>query len=802
MEDFRKIIKNRVLVMDGAMGTMLQSMGMKPGACPEELNLSRPELIQKIHRMYIQAGAMVLDTNTFGGNRIKLKDFGLEKKVYDINFAGVKNAKKASHGRVYVAGSIGPTGRFIEPVGDLTFEEAVDVFKEQARAIIEAGADLIAIETMMDIREFKAAIVAIRECSDIPVLAMMTFNEDLRSVLGTPGEVTAVVAEGLGVDVVGANCSVGPERLFEVIKGMSRVTSLPLIMEANAGIPELINGMTCYKATPEEMARYVTDAVAVGARIIGGCCGTTPEHIKAISDAVKKLPFKLELKKVQSVLKVASRTKAVIHTLESLPLVIGERINPTGKERFAQELREGNTLYIREEAQRQSKQGAAILDINVSAALVDEKSMMKKAIFAVNTVCEAPVMIDSPNPDVIETGLMAVDGKPIVNSVTGEKKKMDVILPLVKKYGASVIGLTIDEKGIPDSAKRRLKIAEKILKTAESFGIERENILIDALTLAVGAGKGKPEETLKTISELHRMGVFTILGVSNISFGMPARQYLNSAFLAMAIASGLDCAIINPMDENTGGIFYASALLAGRDSGSQFYVRKYSHGEERVIKKSPEEGIIEQIKSAIINGHEESIVELIEQALREGRTPVEISQCAIVSALEIVGKDFGAGKIFLPQVMLSAEVVKKGFERLKDELKAEKKQKIARVIFATVEGDVHDIGKNIVIAMLENFGFEVIDLGKNVPSRRIIEVAKEKKPNIIALSALMTTTMVKMKEVIELLRKQGMEIKVAVGGAAVTEEFARKIGADIYARDAVAAVEKFRECFEKNVIKS
>jgi 5-methyltetrahydrofolate--homocysteine methyltransferase len=801
MENFRKVIKRRVLVMDGAMGTMLQSMGMKPGGCPEELNLSKPELIQKIHRMYIKAGAMILDTNTFGANRIKLQDFGLEKSVYDINFAGIKNAKKASQGNAYVAGSIGPTGKFIEPVGDLSFEEAVDVFREQARAIISAGADLIAIETMMDIREFKAAIIAVRECADIPILAMMTFNEDLRTVLGTHGEVTAVVAEGLGVDVVGANCSVGPEKLFEVIKNMSRVTSLPLIMQANAGVPELKNGVTCYPATPEDMAGYVADAVAVGARIIGGCCGTTPDHVKAIAEAVKRLPFKPELKKNMKVFKVASRTKSIIHTLNSIPLIVGERINPTGKERFTKELREGNTLYIREEAQRQSQHGAGILDINVSAAMVDEKSMMKRALFAVNTVCDTSVMIDSPNPDVIEVGLMAVDGKPIVNSITGEKKKMSAILPLVKKYGSCVIGLTIDEKGIPDSAKARIKIAEKIIKTAEDYGIRRESIIIDALTLAVGAQKGRPEETLNTIKTLHDMGVFTILGVSNISFGMPARHYLNSAFLAMAILSGLDFAIINPMDENTVGIFYASALLAGRDSGSQFYVSKYSQGQERVIKKSIGADTIEQIRLAIINGQEENIVNLIEQALREGRTPVEISQSAIVSALEVVGKDFGAGKIFLPQVMVSAEVVKKGFERLKQELKTEKRQKIARIIFATVEGDVHDIGKNIVIAMLENFGFEIIDLGKNVPSKKIIDVAKETKPDVIALSALMTTTMVKMKEVIDLLEKHGMKIKVAVGGAAVTEEFAQRIGAAIYAKDAVTAVEKFRQCFAKNVVK-
>lgn len=801
MDNFRKIIRNKVLVMDGAMGTMLQSMGMKPGGCPEELNLSRPELIQKIHKLYLQAGAMILDTNTFGGNRLKLRDFGLENRVHDINFAGIKNAKKASQGMAYVAGSIGPTGKFIEPVGDLTFEEAVDIFKEQAKAIIDAGADLIAIETMMDIREFKAAIIAVRECSDIPVLAMMTFNDDLRSVLGTPGEVTAVVAEGLGVDVVGANCSVGPERLFEVIKRMSGVTSLPLIMQANAGIPELIDGRTCYPSRPEEMARYAEDAVAVGARIIGGCCGTTPEHVMAISQAVKKLPFKPELKKVQRSFKVASRTKVVFHTLKSIPLIVGERINPTGKERFTKELREGNTLYIREEAQKQNQHGAAILDVNVSAAMVDEKSMMQKALFAVNTVCDTPVMIDSPNPEVIETGLMAVDGKPIVNSVTGERKKMEAILPLVKKYGACVIGLTIDEKGIPDNAKMRLKVAEKILETAEKFGIDRQNILIDALTLAVGAQKGKPEETLKTINALNRMDVFTILGVSNISFGMPARQYLNSAFLAMAIANGLDCAIINPADDNTTGIFYASGLLADRDPGSQFYINKYSHGQESAIKKTSGADIIEQLRSAIINGHEESIVALVEQALKEGKTPVEISQAAIVPALEVVGKDFGSGKIFLPQVMLSAEVVKRGFERLRQELKAEKRQKIARIVFATVEGDVHDIGKNIVIAMLENFGFEVIDLGKNVPCRKILEIAREKKPDMIALSALMTTTMVKMKEVIELLKKQKMKIRVAVGGAAVTEEFAEKIGADIYAKDAVAAVEKFRKCFEKNMVK-
>jgi len=794
MDSFRKIIRDRVLVMDGAMGTMLQSMGMPPGACPEELNLSKPELIQKIHRMYIQAGADILDTNTFGANRIKLRDYGLENRVEEINAAGIRNARLAAKGRAYVAGSIGPTGKFVEPVGDISFEEAVEVFREQADAMIRAGADLIAIETMMDIREFKAAIVAVRECGNIPILAMMTFNEDFRTVLGTPGEVTAVVAEGLGVDVVGANCSVGPERLFEVIKRMSRVTSLPLIMQANAGIPELIDGKTCFPATPEDMAKYVADAVAVGARVIGGCCGTTPEHIKAIREAVKKLPFRLESRKTNN-FKVASRTKVVVKDLNSMPLMVGERINPAGKERFTRELREGSTLYIREEAQNQVRAGASLLDINVSAAMVDEKLMMKNAVFAVNTVCDAPVAIDSPNPEIIECGLKAVDGKPVVNSVTGEKKKMEAIFPLVKKFGAAVIGLTIDEKGIPDDAKTRVRIAEKILRTAEDFGLKREDVIIDALTLAVGAQKGKPEDTLEAVSMLNKKGVFTILGISNISFGMPARHYLNASFLSMAISRGLDFAIVNPLDENTRGIFFASSVIAGKDAGSHIYIQKYSGSGDRILRRSESASSIEQIKLAIINGQEEIIVSLIEQALNEGKTPIEISQDAIVPALEIVGNDFGSGKIFLPQVMLSAEVVKKGFERLKQELKTEKKKRIARVVFATVEGDVHDIGKNIVIAMLENFGFEVIDLGKNVPARKILDVVRRESPDVVALSALMTTTMVRMKDVIDAMKKEGFNIKVAVGGAAVTEEFAKKIGADIYARDAVEAVEKFRAHF-------
>lgn len=797
MEDFRNIIKKRVIVMDGAMGTMLQQMGMRPGACPEELNISNPKLIQKIHTYYLKAGAMILDSNTFGGNRLKLREFGLEGRVQEINFAGIKNAKKAARGNAYVAGSMGPTGKFLEPVGDLTFEEAVDIFSEQARAFAEAGADIIAIETMMDIREFKAAIIGVRNVTNLPILAMMTFNEDTRTVLGTPCEVTAVVAEGLGVDVVGANCSVGPDKLFETIKRMSRATTLPLITQANAGIPKLVNGATCYPATPEDMARYVADLVAVGVRIIGGCCGTTPDHIKAISDAVKRLPLKLETKKEAPTLKIASRSKVILLTKGSMPLIVGERINPTGKERFIKELREGNTAYIREEAQKQVQHGANVLDINVSAAMVDEKSMMKKAIFAVNTVCDAPVMIDSPNPDIIAIGLSSVDGRPIVNSITGEEEKMDKVLPIVKKFGSAVIGLTLDEKGIPDSSRKRLEIAKKILKRAEKFGIKSCDILIDALTLAVGAQKGKPEETLNTIKALHEMGVFTILGVSNISFGMPARHYLNSSFLSMAIYLGLDAAIINPMDESTTGAFFAAALLKGRDTGSQIYIKKYSTGQEIFIKKGETKDVLDKIKTAIINGYEENIVPLMEEALKDGYTPIKISEAAIVPALEIVGKEFGSGRIFLPQVMLSAEVVKKGFERLKAELKTEKKKPLARVLFATVEGDVHDIGKNIVIALLENFGFEVIDLGKNVPSAKILASAIEQKPQVVALSALMTTTMVKMKEVIELIKKRALDIKVAVGGAAVTEEFAKKIGADIYARDALEAVDKFRSIFEK-----
>ncbi|HEY4717150.1 MAG TPA: homocysteine S-methyltransferase family protein [bacterium] len=798
MDNFRKAIRKKVFVMDGAMGTMLQSMGLSPGESPEEFNLRRPDLIQRIHRLYVKAGADIIDTNTFGGNRIKLKDFGLESMVYDINSAGVKNAKKAAEGRAFVAASMGPTGKLLEPLGDLSFEEAKKIFMEQAKAFVDAGADIIAVETMMDIRELKAAIIGIREISDIPVLSMMTFNEDLRTSLGTPPEVAAVVADGLGADVVGANCGVGPDKIFEVIKRMSKVTVKPLISQANAGMPELLDGKTCYPATPEDMISFLVDSVAMGIRIIGGCCGTTPDHIKLISEAVKKLPLQLDNRGKPGGVWIAGRSKAIFIDRESSPVIVGERINPTGKEKFINELRSGHTLYVREQAQKQEEKGAHVLDVNISASLVDEKEMMEKAILAVNAVSSCPVMIDSPNRDVVESGLKAVDGKPIINSVTGEKQKMEEIFPLVKKYGTAVIGLTLDERGIPANVKKRLSIAELILKEAEKYGVNGENILIDPLSLTAGARDVNPMDTIEAIRALKKMGINTILGVSNVSFGMPKRSFINSAFLSMAIGAGLDVAIINPLDEFVMGLFYSSALLSGKDRGGQNYISRFgaeiSNNQQKAETES--KNTLDRIKNAVIKGNEDEIVFLVEKALKEGHKPVDISQSGMIPGLEEIGRQFGSGRIFLPQVMLSAEVVKKGFERLKKELEANKTQSIAKVLFATVEGDVHDIGKNIVIAMLENFGFEVIDLGKNVPSDRILKIAKEESVDVIALSALMTTTMIKMKEVVGMIKKQSLKCVVAVGGAAVTEEFADDIGADMYAKDAVEAVNKFKVLFK------
>ncbi|HWI41760.1 MAG TPA: homocysteine S-methyltransferase family protein [Verrucomicrobiae bacterium] len=802
MRDLRHALKERVLVLDGAMGTLLQERGLAPGASPEEMNLTAPETVEQIHREYREAGADIIVSNTFGGSRPKLEHYALQDRLYEINARGVELARRAAGTRGFVAASMGPTGRFVEPVGDATFDEMVAIFAEQALPLVEAGADAITLETFLDIREAKAALLGVRQVSPtIPVIAMLTFDDNGRSVLGTSPEAAAVTLEGAGADILGSNCGLGPEGICDLLGAMRRVSTLPLISQANAGLPLMLEGKTVFPAQPEEMTSCLNRLLALGVRIVGGCCGTTPAHIRAIAAELRRrsTPFVPPLE--AGVTRLSSRTGVVVIGGGEPVALAGERINPTGKKAFAAELREGKISYIRREALEQVAAGATLLDVNVGAPGVDEPACMERAVFCVNGAVPVPLVLDSSNPEALERGLKAVDGKALVNSVNGEEKSLARVLPLVKRYGAAVVGLTLDEKGIPPTAEGRLEIASRILHAAMRLGIRREDVLIDCLTLTVSAEPKGALETLRAIRLVReRLGLNTVLGVSNISFGLPRRPLVSSAFFAMAMEAGLSAAIVNPKEEAMMDSFRSSMVLLGRDANAAAYVTAYAAAPPSPVPAAAADApadVCERLRNAVVQGGKEGVVELVEEALRQGIPPLEVSSRGLLPGLEEVGRLFGAQRIFLPQVLLSSETMQAAFARLKEEMRGEGLRTEGTILMATVEGDIHDIGKNIVCTLLENHGFEVIDLGKNVPAARIISEALARNVDAVGLSALMTTTMTEMEKVVRQLREAGVPAFTMVGGAVVTEEYAREISADLYARDAMEAVAQIRAMLRK-----
>ena len=798
MTGFLQMIKDQVLVLDGAMGTMLQERGLKPGGCPEEMNLEAPDVVAGIHREYAEAGSDIVLSNTFGGSRSKLAHYGLESKVDEINARAVENARKAVGPDKFVAASIGPTGRFVEPVGDAGFDEMVDIFSEQVLAFVKAGADLIALETFLDIREIRAAAIACREFSSLPVLAMMTFDDGGRTVLGTPPEAAAVGLDPL-VDVVGSNCGLGIDGMSEILEKMRSVTSRPLVVQANAGLPILVDGETVFPGTPEEMIAYHDRLIELGVRVIGGCCGTTPAHIRAIRAALDARDTGWTPPEHRCFL--SSRT-AVTPVGSGAPCaIIGERINPTGKKGYSAELLEGKTAYIRREAQSQVEAGAHLLDVNCGAPGVDEPAALERAVYAVSGVASAPLVLDSSDPAALEKGLKAAEGKVLINSVSGEEKSLKAVLPLAKKYGAAVIGLTLDQSGIPDTADGRLAVARQILHAAEAIGLQAQDVVIDCLTLTVSAEQKRAMETLKALRLVRdELGLSTVLGVSNISFGLPSRPTLSAAFFAMALEAGLGAAIINPLEEKMMDAYRSAMVLLSTDVRAERYVAHYGGVTVKPAVSetdAAEMSIREKLAAAVIEGDDEGIVALVETALAEGLAPLEVSNEGLLPGLEEVGRRFGKNQIFLPQVMLSAETMQKAFTRLKQDMKGQDGSSLGKILMATVEGDIHDIGKNIVCTLLENHGFEVIDLGKNVPAQKVIDKALELEVDAVGLSALMTTTLQQMGNTIDALRAAGVKVITLVGGAVVTQDYADQIGADAYAEDALEAVEKVKEIFRQ-----
>ncbi|RKD34180.1 homocysteine S-methyltransferase family protein [Thermohalobacter berrensis] len=775
------------LVFDGAMGTMLIEEGLKAEDCPEKLNIEKPEIIKDIHRLYIEAGADVITTNTFGGNRIKLAEYGLEKVLKEINKNAVKIAKEAAKEKnCLIAASIGPTGKFVEPMGELSFDHAYEIFKEQIKVLAKEGPDFIIFETFSDLGELRAGVIAAKDVCDIPIICSLTFEGE-RTLTGVTPASAAVVLESLGVEAIGANCSGGPKELFPAVKELAKTTELPIIFQPNAGLPSLKNKKVIYSLNSDEFITYIEPYLNLGVNVFGACCGSTPDFIKKLKDRLKDYSPKKRVVKEEGLL--SSRGKVVRIKKDLPPKIIGERINPSGKKKLAESLKTGNYGIIQREAELQIKSGAHLLDVNVGIHSIDESSAMVNVINLLQKNFDIPLVIDSINPEVIEKALKTYHGKALVNSVNGEEKSIKRILPLVKRYGAGVIGLTLDENGIPKKAEERLLIAQKIVNKCLEYGISKDDIYIDCLVLTVGTDNTSPMETLKALRMIkEKLEVKTILGISNVSHGMPKRYKLNSAFLAMAISNGLDLAFINPLEKNIIDTFKAASLLSGRDNNYKYLKLNNKENEEYVEIERNFKPSFKSVKNLLIKGSYDAI-EHAKTLLQEGTEPLSIINEGLIPGLNIVGDKFEKGEYYLPQLMLSSEIAQDIFNILEDELRKTKKQsKKGTIVLGTVKGDIHDIGKDMVGVILKTYGYKVVDLGKNILKEKFLEAAVNEKADFIGLSSLMTTTMMEIPKTIKYLKERLPKIKVIVGGAVVTEDFAKKSGADGYSQDALGVI--------------
>lgn len=803
----------KILFFDGAMGTMLQKYGMKLGEIPELLNIKNPELLYKIHSQYLEVGSDVITTNTFGVNALKLQN--TKYTVSEIVKAGVNIAKRAindskNKSNKYVALDIGPTGKLLEPLGNLAFEQAYNIYKEIVISGKEYGADLIIIETMSDIYEAKAAILAAKENSDLPIFCTMTFDENGRTLTGTDVITMVVVFESLGVDALGINCGLGPLQIKKLYEKLKNYASIPVILQPNAGMPIYSKGKTHYDVDANEFANYMYEFANMGAWILGGCCGTTPEHIKKLIQLctlVKPIPIEKK-----SFTMVSSYSQTV--EIGKVPIIIGERINPTGKKKFKEALRNKDINYILDEALKQKEAQANILDVNVGLPEIDEKDMMCTAIKSIQAITDIPLQIDSSDADVIEAALRIYNGKALINSVNGKQETMQKIFPIMKKYGGVIIALALDEDGIHPLAKDRYAVAKKIIDTAISYGIDKKNIIIDSLTLTLSAQQQDAYETLKALKMIKDgLGVKTILGVSNISFGMPQREIINSTFFAIALDRGLDACIINPCSQAMMNVYHCFNALSGYDKNCSKYVDYFANYISNAVPSSKEskktiqdalkdtlqntQPVVSGLQEIIIKGLKDLSYNITNELLKTKR-PMDIINNDIVVALDTVGKDYESGRLFLPQLMMSAETVKEAFRAIKEYLKKSDAKSVSRgtILMATVKGDIHDIGKNIVVALLENYGYEVIDLGKDVSIDLIVNTVKQKNIKLVGLSALMTTTVVSMEKTIISLHENKCNCKIMVGGAALTQEYADMIGADFYGKDALASVNYANKIFD------
>lgn len=815
-EEFRKILDEKILVLDGATGTELQKRAMPTGVCPELWALENPGHLIEIHKEYVEAGSDVIYTFTLGATRVKLDEYGAGGRTVEINRRLAEIAKTSAGGRALVAGDVSTTGRFVEPFGDLEFEQAVQLFSEQIRGLVEGGVDLIVIETMIDIQEARAALIAAKETCSLPVCVCMTYDKGKRTLTGTDPITAVVTLQSLGADAVGCNCSTGPAEMVDIIARMKEAAYVPIIAKPNAGIPVLKNGRTCFTMGAGEFGSYIDAFIKNGVNIVGGCCGTTPEFITQIvrrTAAAKPVPC---AGKRAAALTSARKT---VFIGKSNPLtIIGERINPTGKKKLQKSLAEMDLSEVRKLAAEQAANGAAILDVNAGIPGIDEVKTVKEIVKALSGDMDTPLCIDSSNPEVIETALRIYPGRALVNSISGEKEKMERLLPAAAKYGAMFILLPLDDGGVPQTLEARCSVIQKVFEHAEKLGFTKDDILADGLAMTVSSDQGAAKVALDVIDWCaNKFGCRTILGLSNISYGLPQRQWINGAFLAMAAQKGLNCAIANPSSEIMEGIRLASDVLTGRDRGSVNYIARYAEvakREDTIVKRDDSlikrddapagtgsRDTLELIYDCVVKGDMETVHGLVDKALAEGAVPENIINGWLIPAITHVGELFEKKEYFLPQLLRSAETMKKAFEHLKPFLESEGKGERKRgpvVVLATVKGDIHDIGKNIVGLMLSNHGFDVLDLGKDVDARVIVSKARETGAQIVGLSALMTTTMVEMKNVINLAKREGLNCRFMIGGAAVNAAFAGEIGADGYAEDANKAVKLAKELVERS----
>ena len=781
--NIRDFIKNNIVYLDGGMGTLLQKSGLQPGELPERWNISHPEVIKEIHKSYYDSGSNIVNTNTFGANSLKFDTDELSEIIYHA----VKNAdeaRKASSGKQekFISLDVGPTGKLLKPLGDLDFEDAVKAFAEVISLGVKYGVDLITIETMNDSYETKAAVLAAKENSDLPIIVTNAYGENGRLMTGADPAVMAAMLEGMGVDAIGANCSLGPKQLMGVMDELLKYCSVPVAFKPNAGLPKSDGKVTYYDVDAEEFAQDIKLAVANGVRIVGGCCGTTPEYIKKVCELTRDMRPKEIEKKTYSV--CTSYNKAVF--FGEKPILIGERINPTGKKRFKQALLENDIGYILQEAVNQQAKGVHVLDVNVGLPGIDEAQMLTNSVCELQCVTDLPLQIDSSDPVAMESALRRYNGKAMINSVNGKEENLNAIFPLVKKYGGFVVALTLDEKGIPSTVDGRMKIARKILLTAALYGINKKDIIFDPLAMTVSADKMSAVTTLETVKKItEQLGCNTSLGVSNVSFGLPSRDLVNAAFFTTAMENGLSAAIMNPYSERMMEAYYSFNVVKGLDENCMDFINFASQQEVQPTAKQ-ENSLT--LKEAIEKGLKEKASE-ITTAMLGNSAPLDIVNAHVIPALDNVGKRFEEKKLFLPQLLMSAEAAKASFEVIKATMSADGSSvKKGNIVIATVHGDIHDIGKNIVKLLLENYGYNVIDLGKNVPPETVLRAVTDNHAPLVGLSALMTTTVPAMEETVKLIKENAPWCKTVVGGAVLTQDYADKIGADKYAADAMETV--------------